>query len=486
MTDRAPERQDTLRQHRWTVDSVSQQENRSFNIQICARNLSAETQERIAEKKPPLRFASFRTVCLIALVGVITLEAGSTVAYGMLTGAPLSYTKTHEEQGKILGTTTAPNAALASGDGEGKMTQFLVNPYTGYVRKADDPHAVAGQEIVLGKQPIIALPPADTAFIGIFGGSVAEQFAAGGSGSLRRILASDPRFSGKKIEIVTAAMAGYKQPQQLLALNYLLSLGQHFDMILNIDGFNEVAGPTTANMPKNVSPYFPSGWYHLADRLPDTAMLERIGSVAVLKEERRSYAKAMLSSPVLRWSATAQFLWKGFDSLMAKREADAEIALTKATATDDASLDKGLPYAYVNDDRLVKDLVDNWERSSNLMRQLASARGIPYLHFLQPNQYVAGSKNFTGQEKTVALNPYSPYKPWVERGYPLLAEAGKRLRKEGVDFHDLSAIFKRIPETVYKDDCCHVNAQGNDLMAEAVATAIAAVPLQPTGTFAAR
>src|SRR4030095_13628597 len=34
---------------------------------------------------------------------------------------------------------------------------------------------------------------------------------------------------------------GYKQPQQLLVLSYFLSIGQTFDLVLNIDGFNEVA-----------------------------------------------------------------------------------------------------------------------------------------------------------------------------------------------------------------------------------------------------
>jgi len=34
---------------------------------------------------------------------------------------------------------------------------------------------------------------------------------------------------------------GYKQPQQLLVLSYFLSIGQPFDMVMNIDGFNEVA-----------------------------------------------------------------------------------------------------------------------------------------------------------------------------------------------------------------------------------------------------
>lgn len=502
MTDRVTERQETIRQHRWTVDSVSPpvQSGRCFDIGACAKSLAEKSVKEIVRETPapvsmpprkqidrPSSTRLFPTIFILALLCALTLEAGSAVAFAILTGTPLSYAETHATQALIAGGAKTVDTSALTGGGEGKMTQFMVNPYTGYVRKGDDPNAVPGQDIVLGKKPVITAPSADTAIVGIFGGSVAEQFSAVGSGALKRLLGGDPRFSGKKLEIVTAAMAGYKQPQQLLALNYLLSLGQRFDMIVNIDGFNEIAGPTTANMPKNVSPYFPTGWYHLADRLPDTAMLEKIGSIAVWKEKRKALAHTMLGNPVLRWSATAQFLWKGMDGMMAARESEARIALAKASATeDDATLDRGLPYAYTSDQQLIKDLVANWERSSALMQELASARGIPYLHFLQPNQYVAGSKRFTGQEVKVAVNQYSPYKPWVERGYPLLADAGKRLREQGVDFHDLSAIFKSVPVTVYNDDCCHMNREGNDLMAQAVATAVANMPLHPAGTFAVR
>ena len=37
------------------------------------------------------------------------------------------------------------------------------------------------------------------------------------------------------------AHEGYKQPQQALVLAYFLSIGQPFDLVINIDGLNEVA-----------------------------------------------------------------------------------------------------------------------------------------------------------------------------------------------------------------------------------------------------
>ena len=40
-------------------------------------------------------------------------------------------------------------------------------------------------------------------------------------------------------------------------------------------------------------------------------------------------------------------------------------------------------------------------------------------------------------------------------------------------FHDLTRVFADHPESIYFDDCCHVNRLGNQILAEAIAGAIA-------------
>ena len=54
-------------------------------------------------------------------------------------------------------------------------------------------------------------------------------------------LAAAPAFRGREIVPLCFAHEGYKQPQQLLVLSYFLSIGQELDLVVNIDGFNEVA-----------------------------------------------------------------------------------------------------------------------------------------------------------------------------------------------------------------------------------------------------
>ena len=92
------------------------------------------------------------------------------------------------------------------------------------------------------------------------GGSVACLFALNGTRRLEVELAKDTRFAHKELVFVNLALGGYKQPQQLMTLAYLLSLGAEFDLILNIDGFNEVALDEFENGAEKLFPAFPRGW----------------------------------------------------------------------------------------------------------------------------------------------------------------------------------------------------------------------------------
>jgi hypothetical protein len=121
---------------------------------------------------------------------------------------------------------------------------------------------------------------------------------------------------------------------------------------------------------------------------------------------------------------------------------------------------------------LYDDIARNWAQSSLLMRDMLAARGTPYVHALQPNQY-STSRSFTPEEARSALNAASPYKPGVEQGYPaLLAEAASRgmTRKRG--FLDATHIFDKETTTVYIDNCCHYTSTGYRLLADAIASAV--------------
>jgi hypothetical protein len=55
-----------------------------------------------------------------------------------------------------------------------------------------------------------------------------------------------------------------------------------------------------------------------------------------------------------------------------------------------------------------------------------------------------------------------------------LREAGRELRRSGLNFVDLVDVFSRVDESVYIDSCCHVNELGIELVAERIVESIAA------------
>lgn len=115
---------------------------------------------------------------------------------------------------------------------------------------------------------------------------------------------------------------------------------------------------------------------------------------------------------------------------------------------------------------MYEHLAELWRRSSLQLSRLVEASGARYYHFLQPNQYLPGSKPMGADERTVAIIPEHPYRRAVETGYPLLQRAGAVLVKDGVRFADLTGAFSTRAEPLYFDSCCHVNARGNAILAE--------------------
>jgi hypothetical protein len=112
---------------------------------------------------------------------------------------------------------------------------------------------------------------------------------------------------------------------------------------------------------------------------------------------------------------------------------------------------------------------------------LCEANGIAYFHFLQPNQYVEGTKPMAASEQAVALNVENPYRAPAVACYPLLIEEGRSLKAQGINFHDLTRVFAEHSEPLYVDDCCHFNDAGDKILAENIAAAIRSVFEQPRG-----
>jgi hypothetical protein len=417
----------------------------------------------------------------LMMLGVITIiEALSFALLSVTERACMTYADVWVRQQQATADDSDLTAALTNQPttAGNKKPQYVIHPYLGFVLDSKfhrDSRLERGgrQDLDFGfPQPEPGLfHPASCHVIAITGGSVAFNFAISGATYLREELIRGLQCHPERIKIVNLALPGYKQPQQLMTLSYFLALGAHFDVVVNIDGFNEVVLPQTDNVPKGVFPVFPRAWYFKIKE-HDSSRRATVGELAFLREERARFAAAAASSP-WRYSMTAALIWTRRDRLYARQIGERLQELGKqADNRRESYAVTGPPRRWANPDELYPKLVKVWRRSSEQMHHLATACGITYLHFLQPNQYVPGSKPIGPQEMRVALDSDNRCRPHVLAGYPLLIEEGQQLASTGVSFYDLTRLFAEVEDPIYVDTCCHYNESGQRLLAAAVAEAI--------------
>ena len=358
------------------------------------------------------------------------------------------------------------------------MRHEVVQPYLGYVINPETaegdpawPHLKITPQGFFAAPVDLAPPPANVRplRVAIFGGSVAFVFSFAGRGPIVEAV----RAAGYEPVFASRALGGYKQPQQLLALAYALSLGERFDVVVNLDGFNDLVLPVADNALRRVYPFYPRNWQLRITDLPDPALRELVGERAFHVRRRRERADLFSRRP-LAWSPTASLIWLALDRYEAGRIAgvDEEVA-GSATRGHRRYATHGPLYPWRPRQPVLREAARVWARSSRAMHALAAAHGARYYHFLQPNQYVPGSKRLSAEERRTAYVEDHPYGNFVVRGWDHLRREGEELRRQGVAFHDLTDVFADVEETVYVDDCCHLNDEGNRIVGQAVADVIA-------------
>ena len=122
-------------------------------------------------------------------------------------------------------------------------------------------------------------------------------------------------------------------------------------------------------------------------------------------------------------------------------------------------------FAYKDIRQLYDDAAAVWFRSSVLIDQLARENNMEYYHFLQPNQYVKGSKVLTEAEKRQAYSERTKTSQSAIIGYPILIKQGRKLLERNIKFVDATMVFAKEKETVYIDICCHYNECGKEVLA---------------------
>lgn len=369
----------------------------------------------------------------------------------------------------------ADSASSQNSEAPYKLPTFVENkvlhPYLGFVH--NPPESIQDWSSFYGfeNEEIILKKSSDKIIIAISGGSFAQGLYRSSKNIIIDAYKKYPAFKDKKIEVVDVSLGGYKQPQQLMALNYFLALGAEFDIWINLDGFNEINLPYVENYLNGVSLIYPRLWMLYAKKSFNRPTLDLMTEINQLRSERK---KQKLLFQNLRASSICLLLWKKFDLKNELREYKLNDELNKSLSGQLPSYQTSGPFEkFTNDFQAITKSAQIWQNSSLQMHQLCAANGIQYFHFLQPNQYIQDSKTMGPEERNIAYEsgPYI-FKDVTKVGYPLLLSAGEELKKQNVAFHDLTMIFRDETQILYSDKLCHINKAGNEIVAKKITNII--------------
>ena len=405
---------------------------------------------------------------VIMLLGTwLVMEVISLIGYRITNRSHFSFSRALNRLDAAISSSPALSlGGLSELKWEGDFVEVL-HPYFGFVA---DPHendpALRVSDfgfLFSDRSSPILKRSREKVIVGLFGGSFSKLCYF----SLKSVLDRHSGAIGKEIVVINFATDGYKQPQQLIILNYLLALGAEFDIVINLDGFNEVSLPPAENIPSHVNPFYPRKWDRRTAKAISPEVLRLVGHVEMTKDNRSKRAQ-LWKNHHLYLSPTLFLLWQYRDNLLARSIYETIQRIITEGARSQSYTMRGPAYAYKNDEELYHDLAEVWRRSSSQMKSLCDANGAKYYHFLQPNQYVEGSKPMTEEERRQAVNTDSRFANGAVKGYPFLVKAGNELQAAGVKFADLTMIFSEHRELLYIDDCCHTNREGCDIVSERI------------------
>jgi uncharacterized ubiquitin-like protein YukD len=315
--------------------------------------------------------------------------------------------------------------------------------------------------------------------IGVFGGSVASGYAIFEVQNqvLAKYLKQLPGLQDKEFVILSFATGGYKQPQQLLILNYFLALGQELDMVVNIDGFNEVALANLNNQNK-IDIAMPSVQHilPLTNLANNSLSLQAMKTTIAIQENKAKINRGLENLQNCKLAACDALNSVYLQNLVNNYRKDViwfEKERGKTTEADGGSaVFINTNPAVLKDDIAFEKMAWNWAKSSIFMNKVLSASNVPYFHVIQPNQYYQTKRVFSEAEKQIAFNKETPYDKSVKLGYPALFEKLPNLAKNKVNVLNAVNVFDNTKDIVYVDSCCHYNEAGEVIFSDYIGSSI--------------
>lgn len=397
----------------------------------------------------------FTLAMLLLTLGVIEGMAHLThrVLFNQSATSPVDIDRLGRRFGPLW---RSPTTGTEQGQ-QGHVAAVLLHPFYGYV---------GGRH----PAPLDDMPPQErrkgALMVGLFGGSVAKDVV----GEFRNALLQHflELKTGAVPILADLSEGGYHQPQQAVVLANMMANGAQFDVVVLLDGYNEVTGPTQQAR-SDFHPAFPGLWFSLVSMSAQQAEIVR--HLLELRDEEQSLRRQLDTESVLRKSAVFRVVW-GFLLARVERRIVLRHQELASPAMTEYRLEKYGPRENYTEDYRRTMGPRFWYDASLLIAGLAERHGAEHYHFIQPNQYVPNSKPFSADELAIFDQAFSQggehYSKPVLDGYGQMREYGHLLREHGVHLFDLSWIFQDRPETLYRDFCCHFNKRGNELLAAAM------------------
>lgn len=377
----------------------------------------------------------------------------------------INYTNSHLEKRSIHRA-----AALYKSENDKKHTPNLdwidpeIHPYFGYIetrgKNGTNNHGFKSEfsyPYIRNKNDFI---------VGIFGGSVAMQLVYNKSSNsiiqkrIKRIISQNG--DEKQVIILPFAIGGWKQPQTFYAFSYYF---MNLDMVIVVDGYNEIIELKSDNT--NWSYRYPTRKIYenlIKTKLSDD-QLSIIGQIVTLRSINTRWTN-IFSGNFTSKSMFLHTVWYLGSNQINNKINSLQHTLYKITGNKADNSPNGAK-SYNSDDQ-INYYFRFYEQMSTWQSKLADIENIPYFHFLQPNQYVKNSKTFTQTERVLYLKSGHGMEEYITSKYSVLEGIFKRMKINGIHAYSLTRIFESTNETVYADDCCHLNTLGLTILANEI------------------
>lgn len=417
---------------------------------------------------------------LASAVFVVALLAGEALVRWSSTPA-FSFESARESARQVVarmrGGEWAPGDSASATDGEpaplpDDYPEHLLHAYVGFDTGGSDDLCAA--ELALFAEP----EAAERIDVLVLGGSVAAGFGKDCNRQLKRGLEDAPQWRGREVRVFNAGRGGFRQPQLLHLFEYLYAIGYRPDIVIEIDGFNEVA-LGLANARAGVHPVMPSisHWTHLASDAPLGP--RALDAIAAVRNEQHAAQRVFERAETLGLFHSvvgARIVQARLDASYARFAAASEAFAASREVQGQRSYLVGPAFAG-GDAAALDAAVEIWFQSSVALSAVCKEFGARYLQVLQPTLHDAGSKPLTENERKKGAEPLV----WAEGarlGYPKLRARGAELAQHGVEFLDLSQAFAAVTDELYYD-VCHFAPAGNRMLAVPILAALEALPPPP-------